>query len=359
MQMVGAEAGVSVATVSRALRGHPSVSSETCERVRRTAREMGYRPNPLVSALIAGRRHPRAADGATVLAYVTSTPVAEDAKQAVNYWEIYRGARDRATELGFRLEEFCLRAPGMSGARVSQILRTRGICGAVIAPVPESAKPLDMEFDRFAIAAVGLSLRRPRLHRASPDYYQAMRVALRELSARGYKRVGLAVRDEVDRRFDRQWTARYLAHQQDLPIKKRLPVCSLELASDIPQRFLQWVKKNRPDVVISSDIRELTTLKKAGYGVPGDIGYIHLGVVPRYGDVAGINQNAALVGAGAVDLASAQMYRSEFGIPAKPKIALVESEWKDGGTVGSPEEPPKPEASAPRGKEKEPAAKRM
>ncbi len=333
MQMVARRAKVSVATVSRALRGHPSVSTETCERIKAIANEMGYRPNPLVSALIAGRRRPRAADGAAVLAYITSTPVSEDARQAVNYWEFYRGARDRAEELGYRLEEFCLRSPGMSAPRISQILHTRGIFGAVIAPVPTTMKTLDLDYSRIAVAAIGLSLRRPRLHRVSPDYYQAMRVTLRELTARGYRRIGFAPRDEVDRRFDRQWTARFLAYQEDIPRKDRVPLLPLVKSNRITGTFLSWVRKYTPDVVISSDIRELAALENEGFSMPADLGYVHLGVVPRYGDVAGIDQNAALVGAGAVDLASAQLYRSEFGLPTKPKMVLLGGEWRDGGTV--------------------------
>ncbi len=52
---VAATAGVSVATVSRALRGLPNVASHTRERIERIATELDYRADPAASRLAAGR----------------------------------------------------------------------------------------------------------------------------------------------------------------------------------------------------------------------------------------------------------------------------------------------------------------
>ena len=49
---VAARAGVSVATVSKALNNYRDVSVETRARIRKIAREMGYRPNPIASTLV-------------------------------------------------------------------------------------------------------------------------------------------------------------------------------------------------------------------------------------------------------------------------------------------------------------------
>ncbi len=51
---VASAAGVSRATASRALSGHPAVLPETRERVRRIAGELNYRADPVARALRAG-----------------------------------------------------------------------------------------------------------------------------------------------------------------------------------------------------------------------------------------------------------------------------------------------------------------
>jgi LacI family transcriptional regulator len=52
---LAAACGVSVATVSRALNGHPEVSEATRRQVRETAERLGYRPSQSARALVRGR----------------------------------------------------------------------------------------------------------------------------------------------------------------------------------------------------------------------------------------------------------------------------------------------------------------
>ncbi len=52
---VARRAGVSPATVSRALRGLPSVTPETRARVERAADALAYAPSPIASGLASGR----------------------------------------------------------------------------------------------------------------------------------------------------------------------------------------------------------------------------------------------------------------------------------------------------------------
>lgn len=52
---VAALAGVSVGTVSRALRGQPGVAAETRERVQNAARKLGYHASPSAASLASGR----------------------------------------------------------------------------------------------------------------------------------------------------------------------------------------------------------------------------------------------------------------------------------------------------------------
>jgi LacI family transcriptional regulator len=75
MKHVAQAAGVSVMTVSLALRHAPSIPVATRERVLAAAEKLGYRRNPLVSVLMAGLRgRQRGGREAQVLAYAEGFP---------------------------------------------------------------------------------------------------------------------------------------------------------------------------------------------------------------------------------------------------------------------------------------------
>ncbi|MDG2167534.1 MAG: LacI family DNA-binding transcriptional regulator, partial [Opitutales bacterium] len=52
---VAKEAGLSVSAVSMALKDDSTIAAKTVERVKRVARDMGYAPDPALSALSAYR----------------------------------------------------------------------------------------------------------------------------------------------------------------------------------------------------------------------------------------------------------------------------------------------------------------
>ena len=56
---IARRAGVSHMTVSRALRNEGSISAERRAEIMRIAREMGYEPDPFLSALVAYRSRKR------------------------------------------------------------------------------------------------------------------------------------------------------------------------------------------------------------------------------------------------------------------------------------------------------------
>jgi len=73
LQDVATRVGVHRTTVSLALRDHPRIPAATRERVKTAAAKLGYRSNPLVSALMKSRRSGRAVKH-VALAYVTNYP---------------------------------------------------------------------------------------------------------------------------------------------------------------------------------------------------------------------------------------------------------------------------------------------
>ena len=336
MKAVAELSGVSVMTVSRTLRNDGRVAPETRRRVLLAAERLGYRPNPMVSALMANLRFGSPRKTMDTIAYLVSHSA--DPRSNGRRWrtnstmEYFRdGARERAERLGFRLEEFWLVAPGMTQERMGAIMRARGIGGIVVAPLENPGGSISLDWNGFAVATIGYSLLAPILHRASNHQLHSIRLAINELTARGYRRIGLAIERKNDVRADHNWVTGLLYYQNQIPPKDRIPpFLPAEMSS---QGVADWIRKWKPDVIMSGRLGLLRLLKEMGLRVPDDIGYASLAYYPEMGDVAGVDQNTKAVGGVAVDLVVDQLYRNERGIPERSKIVMIEGDWVDGGTV--------------------------
>lgn len=339
MKHVAAAAGVSVMTVSLALRGDPSIPEATRQRVTAAAERIGYRPNPLVSALMAGLRgrHPRGR-GAHLIAYVDSFGDRATAQQRASLRRYRRGAADAAERHGYRLQDFDLGPGGLTPARLEQVLRARGIRGVVLAPFPSPGSELILNWSHFAAAAIGFSLARPSLHRAVNHQAQTARDAILRLVELGYRRIGLALSHHENNRAQKNWlSATLLARFEHQAQALAFPLL-LEDRIELP-RLRAWCRTERPEVVLTSESAVRAMLAPRG----PDVAHLHL--TANDAGCAGMDQANERVGAAAIDLVVEQLHANLRGIPEHPKTVLVEGHWVDGSTA------PGPRSRAPRSRE--------
>ena len=115
---VAAAAGVSAATVSRALRGLPNVAASTRQRIEQIAARLEYRPDPNASRLAAGR------SGAVAVA----VPM-------VNTWyfsEVIAGAEAVFAEAGYDVLISSIAGPNRRALFLSEIAFHRRADGVVM-----------------------------------------------------------------------------------------------------------------------------------------------------------------------------------------------------------------------------------
>jgi len=332
LRTIAARAGVSVATVSLALRGAPGIPDRTRDRVRRHAARLGYQLDPQVTKLMAYLRQRRRVRTTSELGLIHFHPEAKPWRHNPFLHRLHTAAAQRAAQFGYRLADFWLAAPDMTPARMRDILLARGIDGLILMGAPQWSARLDFDLDRFACAALGYSLRVP-LHRACQHQYQEMFTTLAQLERRGYRRPGLMLTEDADQRTLHHWSAAFLWWQQSRPAAGRLPI--LRAARLEPPVFRRWFERHRPDVVIAQSPSAATIgswLADAGAPVPEACGLADLDVDPGEA-CSGIRQNYEQVAAAAVDLVVAQILRNERGIPTHPKVVLIEGQWVDGGTT--------------------------
>ncbi len=329
MSDIAREAGLSQATVSMALRNHPSIPAVTRKRVQEIAERLGYRPNALVSALMSQLQTGRDERQISRIALIDAWPLEVGWKAYPLFARQAEGMKSRAHALGYRLEEFRLKEDGMTPRRLSKILATRGIAGMIIPPMPRGLSRLHLAWDHFAAVAVNYSLIRPELHRAAFDTYGTAWQAFRALHRLGYRRLGIALTADDNQRTLSHNLGAFSAFSFRLAEKDRLPphVCT----TPDRQEFLTWLRTHRPEVLLSYQWEFREWLDDAGLRIPEDIGYACLASAkPNF---AGIDQNGEAVGAAAIDLLVAQLHRNERGIPMQPTTLLVEGRWVPGPTV--------------------------
>jgi DNA-binding LacI/PurR family transcriptional regulator len=336
MKHVARAAGLSVMTVSLALRRDRSIPAATRDRIIALAEKVGYRRNPLVSALMAGlrARHPRRRN-AHVIAYVESYPAAAPAQQIASLRRFHQGAIEGAARHGYALEVFRLGEGGLTEAQLERVLAVRGIRGVVFAPLPQTNSVLAQRWENHALAAVGLSLVQPRLHRAVNHQLHSIRLAIAELLALGYRRIGLALSPHEDARAERNWLSAVLLAQHENVGKDRSFPLLYQERIDRPALF-NWLKINRPDVVISTESDVAAMLQWVAGRRAGSVGFAHLHLTEALTGSSGIDQNNERVGAAAVDLVVEQLHANSYGVPAIPKTVLIEGRWMAGTTAPGP-----------------------
>lgn len=334
MRDIAREAGVSIATVSKCLSGKSDVSAATCHRVRATCRKLGYRPNPLVAALMRSRRRHAPPTDTLTLAFVTAFPTADGWRTHPSpiFRQMFAGAEARARERNYRLEHFWLFRDGMSNRRFSRMLEARGIRGLLVAPVPDTHTTLELDWDAFSAVVLGLTPATRAFHRVTTDYYQSMLLTMEECLKLGYKRPGLAARLETIKRLEFRWEGAYFVACERFGLRAPpAPLFVEEWSADAVER---WLACERPDVVIGPVLGKLETLIRAsGRRVPADLGLVGL-LVPRAGDrLSGVLQDGEVVGAVAVDQLIGAVERNETGIPAHPITHTTLCRWNPGRTL--------------------------
>lgn len=331
-------AGLSPSAVSLALRDSPKISRDTRERVRALAEKAGYRPDARVVAMMTHLRKPREVRQQACFAVVSFYNHPRPWESSRHLTRIYDGMQSRATELGYRLEPLWLRAPGMTYRRFRAILDARGIEGLLCFGSPDLEQEFPEELASYAIVTVGLSIR-TRLHRVTSHFYNDTVQVLNRVHALGYRRPGLVVGRYEEVRSGHAHTAAYLGWcEHRLGPGQALPVHLVDRVESKP--LLDWLRRQRPDALIFVHLYDMLpelrqVLRKEGVQVPDGLGVAALSQILEGSAFSGLQQNQPLMGAWAVELLAARIANHDLGIPANPRIEMVESHWVENHSLRS------------------------
>ena len=321
LRELAARLGIGKSTVANALRGKAGVNPETARRVLDGARELGYVPNPLTSALL---RQVRSGASPRVSANVAFLFDFEDPRRLSYIDRLCRGFETRAGQAGLVADQINTRQ--YSSRRLTRLLLARGIEGLAVFPLAKPIGHRTLDWSKFVSVSFGYSMARPQISRVVHNHLQGIRTAFRTCRKKGFRRIGLAMDYSSNARSNGLWVAGFLELQHFLSEPDRVPPLILPDAAFTAERISGWMDEVQPEVVILH-------IKDPGRQIPEVVETHSSGAVPVFLDhvigYAGINQHYEGLGAAMADLLARQLIQNERGVPKHPTITLLDGSWMD------------------------------
>ena len=341
LRHIAEKCGCTIATVSRALRNRSEVAPATRKLIKKVARDLGYAPDPALSALVQHRMSMRSARYLETLGLISPDLSWKETKVLPRRMELIESLRARAHELGYKIEFVTLPAPKSDHKGTVRILHNKRIRGLIVLPSEPPAEEINFPWEEFAVVRLNRPPVNLRLSTVCTDLYQGIHLVLAHLEASQYRRPGLVMPELVDRYSGETWP-RYLAmiksERSDLN-----PASTYVFSGDFSEgkekdRFAGWLERETPDILLSFGaplVRQ--KLGEIGYRVPEQIGIIDLDVEEE-GELAGLLQSRNAIGRTAIDEIHAMLLTNSIGLPEYPLTVKIAFHWVNGPSFPSIQE---------------------
>jgi len=329
---VARRAGVSTATVSRALRGLPNVSDDARRRVLAAALELDYVVSPSASSLASGRM---AAIG------VVAPSVAR-----WFFGQVVGAAEDAFRRAGYTLMLYLVEDQERRRRLFTDLPMRRRVDGLVVVSLPLDRTETDA-VHRLGIPVVQVgSVRSGSVERFASvriDDIAGARVAVDHLIALGHAEIGMiagGLQERLDFTApeDRRTGYRHALAAAGLPVDPALDVEGGYTVAGGEQAMAQLLARPRPPTAVFAQSDEmamgaLTTIRAAGLRCPDDVSVIGFDdhEMARLFDLTTVAQPVHEQG----ELAAAQMLAMIAGAPAGEPVVLP-TRLVVRGTTGPP-----------------------
>jgi len=323
---------ISKMTVSRALREGTSVTPELRAKVREAADRLGYQPDSRISQVMRAVRTAESAGYRETLAFIWAGRFAKREDPAL-FNEEYEGARRRAQQLGYKLEEFRLTGESPNGNALSKILRSHGIRGVLIAPPGRGrAHPhLRLDWKAFCCVLLGQSLANAGLARVQRDYDADCALTLRRLKRLKYKRIGLVMSRSMDERSSRVIRSAFVSsHSLSFPEAEKLVFLA---DRHDPKALKKWIAAQKPDALAVHFEKPFPKWEQIRRAAPPGVAIASLNWNKNQPEIAGIDQQRSVVGEQAIDLLLLCLEARQFGLDPHAPSIKVSGSWRDGASA--------------------------
>ncbi len=308
----------SISTVSLALHDSPRLSDAKRAAVQLAAQQLGYRPDPVLSALSSHRWHRPPVSAGSTLAFIADIRV-DDLISMETY----------ARHFGYRLETFDLR-DYPTGRDLSNILYNRGITGVLIGQIATPGFVESFDWSHFSSVAISKGDFRPPAHLVCPNHFGAVQSSWDYARQMGGRRIGLIVFEEPGALDFHDRRAAFLERQLNMPASRRVPVLSItseDVKRGIHRVIDAWIGRHKPDVVLGFNETFYWGIKDGGWRVPEQIKFISLWKMEKNPAFPGQLLSLKEINCRAIDWLDTLLRSGVRGLPEHPATMEIDMKW--------------------------------
>lgn len=329
LRSLAKEAGVSLTTMSFALRNSGEIASATRRRLQRLARERGYVADPRIATIMSQLRSGAPRRLKANLCALGQVWGPQPRRQGNYFDRLVNGLRERSESLGYAfsfldLDEY----PEQS--QLQRVLHSRGVEGLFLLPLREPSKlGSRLDWRDFSVVAVTSSISAPRFHSVTPAHFENALRACRELRRAGYERVGLAMSRLWDVRVQYRWSGAMAWHNAHGGAQRVAPLLYESSGAEFDAHaFCAWLRCEQPDAILYEGF-DRQRFDDVARDVPARQrpAFVALNWPAWPGDI-GIDQCVERIGGVAAELLAAMIARGEKGVPAEPTTTHVPGKWR-------------------------------
>ncbi len=272
--------GISKASVSFAMNGSPKISPKLRKKILSTAKKMGYKKNPVLSAVLSNLKNKESNGYFGSIALINANPKRDAFIKYPIFAKYANGVKAEAEKLGFSIFEVWLHSPNLTPTKLKDILDARGINGALILGHTNSndfSKEYIDVLKTLKILSIGVKMTNFDTDCVCADKFRIAYHATKKVISLGFKRPALVLSEEIDSIVEGRFSGGFMSAQLLLSEKNRIPpFLKLNLAIKKPKIFSDFISKYKPDVILSFSEHTNERLERINAKIPSEIAQIRL-----------------------------------------------------------------------------------
>jgi DNA-binding LacI/PurR family transcriptional regulator len=321
------QAGVSIMTVSRALRGLPGVSEKVRATILEIAKESDYHSDPLLSSLSSYRKRPTEKKAQTIVFLCPGKMKAIEQSYTKLY---YDGIKDMCDRHGFHPQDIAWPCTLHQQRSLLRQLLHQGHNALIFENRISLAIELDAFLQHFVCLKIGAYNAQERIASIACDSYSIMWRVMSELKARAYQRIAFLIYHQSSTGSSHIHLATFHQFLADHPTMHGQSHSTQGWSAADTK---QLISNFQPDVIISHGTWILNYLEQLHYRVPEEIGFCDIDLLDPAGSVTGIHQQRFVQGQRSVIMMKEMLAYQQYGLSSESISTLIKTPWVEGKTL--------------------------